>query len=135
MGLSARNQTKGNLTRRCVTMWLAVFALVFQTFLPLSQAMAAQANQNDEHQFICTAHGIVQVPVDQDVTPMAPTNAGPCTHCMMHVSVALPPPLEIEALALKAPEQLTGLVLINQEAQSSIWRGLPRPSRAPPASV
>lgn len=133
---SATTKTKINLTHRTFATWLAVFALVVQTFMPLGQALAANALQNDGFQIICTANGIEQVPLSQDGAPVVPTNFGPCSHCLMHGSVAMFTPQSTHAIVLSIPaEHSVAFALPIQQTHANIWRGLPRPSRAPPKFV
>ncbi|PHS79643.1 MAG: hypothetical protein COB59_00945 [Rhodospirillaceae bacterium] len=136
MGGFSKTQIKAHQARRTFAMWLAICALVLQTFMPLGQALAANALQNDDFQIICTANGIQQIPTSQNNVPIVPTNSGPCSHCLMHVSAALFTPQDTGAVLLSIPaEHVVAFALPKQQIHASTWRGLPRPSRAPPKFV
>jgi hypothetical protein len=114
---------------------LAVFALVLQTLLPVGQALALETAQDDSYIVICTANGIEQHPIDEGGTPIVPTSAGPCSHCLAHVPVNFIAPLDTASVVIEPLDQTTTFVVVFSHRQASIWRNLTRPSRAPPLSV
>jgi len=134
--LLTRRTFAARQTRRTFATWMALFALALQTFMPLGQALAVDVLQDDDFQFICTMNGIQQIPNSQEDIPVPPINSGPCSHCLMHGSVALFTPEITDAIVLSIPvEHGVAFALPKQQTHASIWRGLPRPSRAPPKFV
>jgi len=135
MGLFAQTSTKAIFARRRVLAWLAVFALVLQTLLPVGQALALETAQDERYIVICTANGIEQHPITQEGTPIVPTSAGPCSHCIAHAPVNFIAPLNTALVVVEPLNQSTAFVVVPQYRQVSIWRSQIRPSRAPPLFV
>jgi len=135
MGLFAQPSTKAICTRRRVSAWLAVFALVLQTLLPVGQALALETAQDERYIVICTVNGIEQHPISQEGTPIVPSSTGPCSHCIAYGSVNFIAPLATASVILEPLNQPTAFVVVPQYRQVSIWRSQTRPSRAPPLFV
>ena len=136
MGGFSTQRINAHPARRTFATWLALFALVLQTVMPMGQAFAANALQSDDTPFICTMNGMQQAGTNQEEMPVTPSDSGPCSHCLMHVSAALFTPQGTDAILLSIPAgHRVSFALPKQQTHASIWRGLPRPSRAPPKFV
>ena len=116
--------------RRTFMAWLAVFALFVQVLAPLSSALAFDAGAGGELQVMCYPAGAII----QDDDPIKPTGAVSCPFCMMHTApgIFIPEAMTVRTTLTRAKHEFTQPILY---VQSSIWRGAPRPSRAPPLSV
>lgn len=134
MARSGRLFGKTHVTRRAFVAWLAVFALFAQALMPLTQAWAFDAGAGGELQVICTANGVQTIAIGQDGAPIEPADTVSCPFCMAHTA---PVVFSSEAPTITARALPTGHDFAQPSlyTPSSIWRGAPRPSRAPPLSV
>lgn len=118
--------------RRLWAAWFAVFALFAQVLVPFGQALAFDANQDIEYQIICTANGVKQIPIGSDGAPIDVQDTTPCPFCLTYSVPAL---LQPQMLATPLTTQNIAFVFIAHPQHTSIWRGTPRPPRAPPLFV
>lgn len=134
MARSGRLFDKTHMTRRAFVAWLAVFALFAQALMPLTQAWAHDAQTDGELQVICTPNGVQMIAIGQDGEPIEPADTASCPFCMAHTA-----PVVFSSVVpfVAAPALPTGHDFAQPSfyTPSSIWRGGPRPSRAPPLSV
>lgn len=120
---------------RQISAWLAVLALLVQVLLPFGQALALGPSQDIEYQIICTANGVKQIPINGDGTPIDAQDAAPCPFCFTYAAPSLLQP-ETNTFILDSQSDKTVSYAISANDQhTSIWRGTPRPSRAPPLSI
>lgn len=122
-------------THRQWAAWVAVCALLIQLVVPFGQALAFDPEQDIEYQFICTANGIKQIPINTDGSPVDPPANASCPFCFLTAAPALFSPAYDCAVVsedLRIPVSFTQL---NEQIPANIWRGAPRPSRAPPLSI
>lgn len=126
--------TKQHISRRPFAVWFAVFALLIQALMPMSSALAFDAAGGGEIQVICTSHGVQTIVIDQDGNHITPTNKAPCPFCVTHVALGIfsPAPTHVLVNVVFAQRDYSQFTTYTP---SSIWRGAPQPSRAPPLSV
>lgn len=134
MANSGRPFGKIRMARRAFVAWVALCALFAQALMPLTQAWAFDAQADGALQVICTANGVQTIAIGPDGQPLEPADTVSCPFCTVHTtpiafssgtpSVVEPVALFEQAFVHAAPQTLF-----------NIWRGAPRPSRAPPLSV
>lgn len=135
MGLFAHKCKTAHRARRKLTVWVAVVAFIFQMLVPFGQALAFNADQGTEFQYICTVTGIKQIPIDESGDPIEPTDAAPCPFCFVHFTPALFVPQQANIIILHEPIEHTVFGLPIQQVPNSIWRSSLRPPRAPPLFI
>ena len=122
--------------RRQGAAWLAVFAVLAQVLMPFGQALAFDSNADYEYQVICTATGITQVALGADGQPIEPLDVPKsCPFCFLHSALVLLEPESVPALTVQPTSPPVAFVQPAEQHPASIWRGAPRPSRAPPVSI
>jgi len=134
MARSGRLFSKTHVTRRASVAWLAVFVLFAQALMPLTQAWAHDAQTDGELQVICTANGVQTITLGLDGEPIEAVDTVSCPFCTIHTVTGIFTPHTTAISTVVAPIGLN-IVQPTTFTPSSIWRGSPRPSRAPPLSV
>ncbi len=134
MASVGRLSGKIRMTRRAFVAWLALCALFAQALMPLTQALAYDVQADGELQVICTANGVQTIAIGEDGKPLEPADTVSCPFCTVHkvpgtFSGGIASIIQPDAFSKQAFAQPTAHTL------SSIWRGIPRPPRAPPLSV
>jgi len=118
------------------TGWLAVLAVLVQVLMPFGQALAYDVDSDIEYQVICTATGVKQISIGSDGQPIEPLDVpSSCPFCFLHSAVVLLTPETVPTFStfiVVAPDAYERPV---QQRTAGIWRGAPRPSRAPPLYV
>lgn len=135
MGLFAHKCETAHRARRRLTAWVAVVAFIFQMLVPVGQALAFEADQGTEFQYICTVTGIKQIPIDQADQPVNPADTVSCPFCLVHFEPTIFVPQQVDVVILDTPIEHAAFSLPLQQIPVSIWRGSLRPSRAPPSIV
>lgn len=135
MGLFAHKCKTAHVSRRRFTAWVAVVALIFQMLVPFGQALAFNADQGTEFQYICTVTGIKQIPIDHAGDPAEPADTVSCPFCFVHFSPALFVPQEDTVIKIDMPVEPAAFGLPVQQVHVRIWHGSLHPSRAPPSIV
>lgn len=125
---------KTKMTRRAFVAWLSVFVLFAQALMPLTQAWAHDAQTDGELQVICTANGVQTITLGLDGEPIEAVDTVSCPFCTIHAVTGIFTPHTTALSTVVAPIELD-VVQPTTFTPSSIWRGAPRPSRAPPLSV
>ncbi|OEJ65642.1 hypothetical protein BEN30_13870 [Magnetovibrio blakemorei] len=103
--------------------------------VPVGQALAFDADQGTEFQYVCTVTGIKQISINQASDPVNPDKTVSCPFCLMHYEPTLFVPQQNDIFILDMPVEHAAFGLPLQQFQVSIWRGSLRPSRAPPSIV
>ena len=117
------------------TAWLTAFALFVQVFVPFGHALAFDPDSGLEFQVICTPTGIKQITLNADGAPVDPQDVEPpCPFCFTYTVPALLQP-DTVATAFVVASSPSSFTLPGHARYASIWRGTPRPSRAPPLNV
>jgi len=132
--ITRQMRTSLHMRRRWVAL-LAVFALVAQVVVPFGHAMAFDAGVGVEYQVICTANGFKQIPVNADGAPINPQVVAPCPFCFLTTAPALFVPTPDTTIVADVERAHVTFARPAAQHQASIWRGTPRPSRAPPLFV
>lgn len=114
---------------------LALFAILVQNIVPFGQALAVEPGSDVDYQIVCTASGIKQVPLGEDGQPVDPQGAEFCPFCFISSApLFLEPAFEIAVQRIERGEHRTIAIAPSSELPS-LWRTIPRPSRAPPLNV
>lgn len=121
--------------RRQWTAWLAVFTLLLQFAVPFGQALAFDPATDIEYQIICTANGVKQIPINADGAPVEAQDTVSCPFCFAYAAPALVQPVLIGGEFSKNAQSDVAFSHPAYIQRTSIWRGTPRPSRAPPLNV
>lgn len=130
--LPSRNKTP---SRPHWVVWMVLLALLFQNVVPFGQALAAGLGQDVEYQIICTANGIKQVPIGDLGEPIETQSTDFCPFCFTtSAPVFLEPQADVAVFHVVNHDERTFITATDVDF-SSVWRSIPRPSRAPPVFI
>lgn len=129
---------RANLTKqkpRALSMWLAVFALLAQSLIPLVTGPSVAASEMPEQTVICTANGIKTITLDDRGTISDIEIQAACPFCVLH-AVALPVAdcVDHEPAQTLVHTTIEPCSTADDSRPSNVWLLKPGPSRAPPLS-
>ena len=115
--------------------WVLAVAVFVQAIMPYSLALAFQSNQDTQYQFICTAEGIKQIPLETDGAPAnSQVSYNSCPFCLLQKSPAAIISVNVVSL-VSSVDFLKSYPLPVTSHYIVLWNSVPPPSRAPPLFV